>query len=63
LRALGMHVGNMSLWDKKKAIANHYHHFSKSPGKKKQRKQKLKHPLKLYLQVEQQDQYQDPVIY
>ncbi|MFM7982617.1 MAG: hypothetical protein ACKPKO_25170, partial [Candidatus Fonsibacter sp.] len=30
LRALGIHVGNMSLWDKKKAIANHYHHFSKS---------------------------------
>ncbi|MFM7981725.1 MAG: hypothetical protein ACKPKO_20645, partial [Candidatus Fonsibacter sp.] len=34
LRALGMHVGNMSLWDKKKAIANHYHHISKSPGQK-----------------------------
>ncbi|MFM7990271.1 MAG: hypothetical protein ACKPKO_64245, partial [Candidatus Fonsibacter sp.] len=34
LRALGMHVGNMSLWDKKKAIANHYHHISKSPGRK-----------------------------
>ncbi|MFM7978296.1 MAG: hypothetical protein ACKPKO_03190, partial [Candidatus Fonsibacter sp.] len=31
LRALGMHVGNMSLWGKKKAIANHYYHIDNSP--------------------------------
>ncbi|MFM7981858.1 MAG: hypothetical protein ACKPKO_21320 [Candidatus Fonsibacter sp.] len=37
LRALGMHVGNMDLRDKRKAIANHYYQIANSPKAKKSR--------------------------